>query len=198
MPSNKNVQAMMAAIATDPSKLLGLVIGDCAIEPPGLYMPRGEAKPLPQIRLPAGMSPSPAPSARYVVVCMDFDAPYPILPFFGPVLHWIQADLVVVVSSSSSDAAGVATLEVAEDGGGPGACIAEYLSPNPPPGSAPHRYGFYLYEQPPGFDAARWMARAPGRQGKMGNWKRIRYGLDGWARKAGLGAIVAANYFTSN
>ncbi|KAM3439607.1 hypothetical protein MY4824_002599 [Beauveria thailandica] len=197
MPSNKNAQAIMAAIATDPSKILGLVIGDCAIEPPGLFMPRGEAKPLPQIRLPVGMSPPPAPSARYVVVCMDFDAPYPALPCFGPVLHWIQADLVVA-SSSSDDAAGVAatTLEVAD--GSSGGRIAEYLSPNPPPGSAPHRYGFYLYEQPEGFDATQWMARAPGRQGKMGNCKRIRYGLDGWARKAGLGAIVAANYFTSN
>ncbi|KAM3477588.1 hypothetical protein MY5147_002660 [Beauveria neobassiana] len=29
----------MAAIARDSSKILGLVIGDCAIEPPGLYMP---------------------------------------------------------------------------------------------------------------------------------------------------------------
>ncbi|KAM3461236.1 hypothetical protein MY5147_002640 [Beauveria neobassiana] len=99
----------MAAIARDSSKILGLVIGDCAIEPPGLYMP-------PRRSIPPPRRHEPATSA-------------------------VRA--------------------------------------------------------PPGFDATRWMAPASGRQGEMGNWKRIRYGLDGWASKAGLGAIVAANYFTS-
>ncbi|KAM0671117.1 hypothetical protein ACQRIU_001512 [Beauveria bassiana] len=172
----------MAAIARDSSKILGLVIGDCAIEPPGLYMPP-QAKPLPQIPPPRRHEPATSAVRASAV-------------FSGPCCHWIQADLVVA-PSSSSDTAGVATLEVA-DGSFGGRCIAEYLSPNPSPGSAPHRYGFYLYEQSPGFDATRWMAPAPGRQGEMGNWKKIRYGLDGWASKASLGAIVAANYFTSN
>ncbi|KAH8710493.1 hypothetical protein HC256_007332 [Beauveria bassiana] len=116
----------MAAIARDSSKILGLVIGDCAIEPPGLYMP----------------------PRRSTAVLGEY-----------------------ALRST---------------------CLRTRRR------GAPHRYGFYLYEQPPGFDATRWMAPASGRQGEMGNWKRIRYGLDGWASKAGLGAIVAANYFTSN
>ncbi|KAJ3473433.1 hypothetical protein NLG97_g10310 [Lecanicillium saksenae] len=73
--------------------------------------------------------------------------------------------------------------------------IANYASPNPPPGSSPHRYGFYLYEQPEGFDAGRWK---PAGGGKMGNVARIRYSLDEWEKEAGLGPILAANYFTSN
>lgn len=140
-----------------------------------------DAKALPKISFPV-----PDPSARYLVVSMDFDAPYPSWPFFGPVLHWIQPDVVPSSSSAGADA-----LEIGDGA----ASIAKYLSPNPPPGSAPHRYGFYLFEQPPGFDAARWAAPEGG---NMGNGKRIRYGLDEWAKKAGLGPILAANYFTSN
>ncbi|KAM3461285.1 hypothetical protein NHJ6243_005209 [Beauveria neobassiana] len=97
----------MAAIARDSSKILGLVIGDCAIEPPGLYMPP-QAKPLPQI--PPPRRHEPATSA-------------------------VRAANLVIVASSSSDTAGVVTLEVA-DGSFGGICIAEYLSPNPTPGSA--------------------------------------------------------------
>lgn len=41
MLSNENAQAIMAAIATDRSKVLGVVIGDKKIEPPGFYIPRG-------------------------------------------------------------------------------------------------------------------------------------------------------------
>lgn len=40
MPSNKNAQAIMDAIATDKTKVLGVVIGDKKIDPPGLYIPR--------------------------------------------------------------------------------------------------------------------------------------------------------------
>lgn len=43
MPSNKNAQTIMSAIATDASKVLGVVIGDKKLEPPGLYIPRGGA-----------------------------------------------------------------------------------------------------------------------------------------------------------
>lgn len=41
MPSNKKAQAIMAAIATDSSKVLGVTIGDKKIDLPGLYIPRG-------------------------------------------------------------------------------------------------------------------------------------------------------------
>ncbi|PMB68971.1 hypothetical protein BM221_005557 [Beauveria bassiana] len=147
----------MAAIARDSSKILGLIIGDCAIEPPGLYMPRvGPYKPhlslhkislvnkstilqkpsrFRRFRLLVGASPPPAPFTRYVVVGMDFDAPYPSLPVFlfsGPCCHWIQADLVVVVASSSSDTAGVATPEVADGSFGGMHCAV--LVPEPAAG----------------------------------------------------------------
>ncbi|KAM3546792.1 hypothetical protein ARSEF1564_000368, partial [Beauveria bassiana] len=151
----------MAAIARDSSKILGLMIGDCAIEPPGLYMPRvGPYKPhlslhkislvnkstilqkpsrFRRFRLLVGTSPPPAPFTRRT-------------------------------SSSSSRHRLPTRRELRRPRSQTavlGGCIAQYLSPNPPPGSAPHRYGFYLYEQPPGFEATRWMAPAPGRQGEM-------------------------------
>ncbi|KAM3546827.1 hypothetical protein ARSEF1564_000403 [Beauveria bassiana] len=96
----------MAAIARDSSKILGLMIGDCAIEPPGLYMPRVEAKPLPQI--PPPRRHEPATGAVHA------------------------ADLVVVVASSSSDTAGVATPEVADGSFGGMHCAV--LVPEPAAG----------------------------------------------------------------
>lgn len=160
-----------------------------------------EARPLPQLSFAV-----PDQTKRYIVVSLDFDAPYPSAPFLGPVLHWIQPNLVPSPSSGPD-----ATTD-ADGGGGGGAAgavvkleskdaqegkgfVANYLSPNPPPGSAPHRYGFYLYEQPGGFDAARW---APAAGAKLGHVARVRYSLDDWEREAGLGRVLAANYFTSN
>jgi hypothetical protein len=54
---------------------------------------------------------------------------------------------------------------------------------------------FLAYEQPEGFDVARF---APRGGVKVGNWKRMRFDLRAWEREAGLGKVVASNFFLSN
>lgn len=115
-----------------------------------------------------------------MVVGLDIDAPFPSCTVLGPIMHWVQSDL------KPDEGGGPAVLRA---GGSP---VVSYIGPAPPPGSAPHRYCFFLYEQPAGFDAA---AHA----GVMvSNWARMRFSLDDWERKIRLGPILAANYYTSN
>ena len=73
--------------------------------------------------------------------------------------------------------------------------VSDYIGPAPPPGSSPHRYVYVLYEQPAGFDGAKY---APPNGQKMGNASRMWYDFDKWAGTIGLGDFVAANYYNSN
>lgn len=73
--------------------------------------------------------------------------------------------------------------------------MANYISPSPPPGSGPHRYTFFLYEQPDDFDAKKY---APPQGREMGVYDRVRFDFDTWSREVGLGDLVAGNYFWSN
>ncbi|ODM16091.1 hypothetical protein SI65_08525 [Aspergillus cristatus] len=72
------------------------------------------------------------------------DAPFPSLPILGPILHWIQPDIQVQQIASPSTSAS-STLKMTAP------FVANYIGPALPPGSAPHRYVFLLYEQPEGF-----------------------------------------------
>ena len=116
-------------------------------------------------------------------MCLDPDAPHPSFSFLGPVLHWIQPGLQI----SNQD--GQTILKASEP------FVANYGAPHPPPGSPPHRYCFYLYEQPASFDGKTY---APANGAEMGVWGRMRYSLDVWEKEAGLGPIIATNYFNSN
>ncbi len=69
------------------------------------------------------------------------------------------------------------------------------IGPGPPPGSAPHRYTFWLYEQPAGFDAKRY---APAGGKGMGAGGRMRYDLEKFEQEVKLGPLVAGNYYMSN
>ncbi|KAJ5198875.1 hypothetical protein N7472_004079 [Penicillium cf. griseofulvum] len=60
---------------------------------------------------------------------------------------------------------------------------------------APHRYLFFLYEQPEDFDLT---AYAPAGGKNLGNLSRMRYDFDAWAEEIKLGPPVAFNYFTCN
>lgn len=99
----------------------------------------------------------------------------------GPILHWIQPGLRADVASG--------TLKTTAP------FVANYIGPAPPPGSAPHRYVFLLYEQPEGFDGAEY---APADGKELSNWYRIRYDLESWEKAVGLGEVVGVNYFVSN
>jgi phosphatidylethanolamine-binding protein (PEBP) family uncharacterized protein len=131
-------------------------------------------------QLPAGTG-----TGTYLVISLDIDAPFPSFNILSPILHWIQPDL----KSSGLESPTTnnnKTLSSASP------FIANYIGPAPPPGSAPHRYVFLLYEQPEKYVS-------PGGKGKnVGMWPRVRYDLDAFEKEAGLGAVIAANYFCSN
>lgn len=120
------------------------------------------------------------PTSTYLVVSLDIDAPFPSFGILGPILHWIQSDIKVTSE-------GVLVSDAP--------FVANYIGPAPPPMSAPHRYIFFLYEQPADFDLT---AHAPVGGKKLSNSNRMWYDLDAWAEEIKLGPLVAFNYFTCN
>lgn len=129
--------------------------------------------------------PSSSPSKTYMAVGLDIDAPFPSFGVLGPILHWIQPGFKPEAPSEG----GIVKLKSTEP------FVANYIGPAPPPGSSPHRYIFFLYEQPEGFEGAQY---APANGKELSNWFRMRYDLDNWEREIGLGGVVGCNYFTSN
>jgi len=127
----------------------------------------------------------PSISGTYLVIGLDIDAPFPSFGVLGPILHWVQPGLKA--EATGADATPV--LKATEP------FIANYIGPAPPPGSSPHRYIFFLYEQPDAFDGTRY---APKDGQPLGNWQRMRASLDDLAREYKLGPVLAANFFTSN
>ena len=122
----------------------------------------------------------PGAKGVYLVVGLDLDAPFVSLPVLGPILHWVQSGLV-------AGADGVLEAKAP--------FTANYIGPAPPPGAAPHRYVFLLYEQPAGYDVAKY---APADGKKLGNAKRMFYRLENLEKEIKLGPVIAANYFKSN
>ena len=120
-------------------------------------------------------------NSTYIAICLDLDAPVPSFSILGPVLHWCQPGL-------KPDVSGSGTLTSSEP------FVANYAGPGPPPGSSPHRYVFLLYEQPAGFEVSKY---APAGGKGMGIRGRMRYDLGVFEREAGLGEVVAVNYFRS-
>lgn len=119
-------------------------------------------------------------SKTYLIVSLDIDAPFPSFDILGPILHWIQPGVKISESGTLDTTAPF---------------VADYIGPAPPPGSSPHRYIFFLYEEPAGFDAK---AHAPPNGKKLGAMSRMRYDFDAWAKKINLGSILAFSYFNSN
>ncbi|KAL1880280.1 hypothetical protein Plec18167_003683 [Paecilomyces lecythidis] len=174
MPANKSVQRALSLIESDKSKILGLTVGSHTNIKPGTYIPRADAQSAPQISFELT-----DPSKTYMVVGLDIDAPFPSLDILGPILHWIQPGMRTEN----------AVLKATEP------FVANYIGPAPPPGSSPHRYIFFLYEQPAGFEGSRY---APPDGQNLSNWHRMRFDLDAWEKKTQLGPVLAANYFCSN
>lgn len=175
------------------------------------------------------------------MLALDLDAPFPLLPVLGPILHGIQPGL-------TAGASGDLTTSTPP--------VAGYIGPAPPPRkschpvsflsnrlvffclvheymilfhrrgwnfqimdqtkyqrdkwdtergkphtdlipvSGPHRYVFLLYEQPSGFDAKKFMPQAEGQEFPM--MQRIRFDPSKFVKDAGLGEVLAGNYFESN
>ncbi|KKK15677.1 hypothetical protein P175DRAFT_0507097 [Aspergillus ochraceoroseus IBT 24754] len=178
MPVNQSVKNALTLIKNDPSKVLGLKVGTHEINP-GQYVPKADAQSAPELSFPAV-----SPNGIYMVVGLDIDAPFPSFDVLGPILHWIQPDLRPTRSQN-----GTFALKTTAP------FVANYIGPAPPPPSSPHRYIFFLYEQPANFEGKKY---APPNGQNLSNWNRMRYDLDAWEKKIGLRAPIAANYFESN
>ncbi|KAI1373966.1 putative protease inhibitor [Hypoxylon crocopeplum] len=179
MPGTSNIKAALSLIENDKSKVLGLTVGKHSNVQPGQYIPKAEAQSEPVLSFS-----SLSPEKTYLVIGLDPDAPFPSFGVLGPVLHWSQPGMKA---------------EPAEAGGftlkSTGPFVANWIGPGPPPISAPHRYTFFLYEEPEGFDVKKYAS--PG--GKdVGVGPRMRFDLDAWAKEVKLGAPIAVNYFKSN
>jgi len=173
MPDISNIEKILSSLKTDNSKVLGVAVGTTTVTP-GLYIPKAEAQDAPTLSF-KGAGP-------YIVVGLDLDAPFQSITVLGPILHWIQSGL-------KPDGAG----SVLSSAGTP--FVANFIGPAPPPFSGPHRYAFFLYDQPADFD---YTKHAPAGGKRLGNGSRMRYDLRVFEKKAGLGPVLAANYFTSN
>ncbi|KAK4210482.1 phosphatidylethanolamine-binding protein [Rhypophila decipiens] len=160
-------------------------------------------------RRSSGISLRPDPAQlhsqpRYMVVALDLDAPFPSVPLMAPLLHGVQADLVL--STDEIDEGEeyipleVASLDSAE---GYGECVnhvVDYIGPSPPPTSSPHRYMFMLWEQPRGLTRARIaeevkLGNGYGHGDHMGIKGRARWDQEGFEKRLGLERVVGGNYF---
>ncbi|CAG8409264.1 unnamed protein product [Penicillium salamii] len=172
--SDSHINTAFSLIENDESKVLTMTIGKHENVQPGARLPRKDAQDPPKLSFTGAK-----PDTKYVVVSLDIDAPFPSFGVLGPILHWIQSDVKVTESFALEFDAPF---------------IANWIGPAPPPGSAPHRYIFFLYEQPDSFDLK---DHAPADGKALSNWNRMRYDLDAWAEQAKLGPPVAFNYFSS-
>jgi len=179
MAKNANVKAVLS----NSLPLIKVTFGSEIVKEPGQYLTRQIAASTPSI---AHNTSSGTYTGAYVMLNVDLDAPFPSFAFLAPIMHWLQSDLTL---SSTKDEGGFATLSAPEDS----KVSVDWAGPGPPPGSAPHRYVFMLYEQPEGFDSEK-LGLVEG----AGIRARMRFDLDGFEKKAGLGKAVAGNWFVSN
>ncbi|ODM19736.1 hypothetical protein SI65_04722 [Aspergillus cristatus] len=177
----ESADSAISLCSRDPSKVLGVTVGSHNVTP-GQFIPRGEAQSIPEITFT-----NTTANKTYLLVSIDLDGPFPSFSILSPILHWIQPSLHPTPSNDGT----ITTLKANVP------FIANWIGPEPPPGSGPHRYVFLLYEQPEGFEGAAGKYRPEGGK-EMGIWGRVRFDLDGFEREVGLGKAVAANYFFSN
>ena len=202
MPAIKSVETALSLIKSDNSKILDLTIGTHKVTP-GQQIPKaGRSKSIHdnfrilfycnEYHWKSAADAQAVPelaynvtAGTYMVIGLDIDAPFPSFGILGPILHWIQPGLE---PEQAADGRFVLT-----SSGTP--FVANYIGPAPPPGSAPHRYVFLLYEQPADFDVKNY---APSEGKNLGNWHRMRYDLGAFEKEAKLGPVLASNYFFSN
>jgi phosphatidylethanolamine-binding protein len=122
MPPTKG-SATAIQKATDSSNLK-LSFGSESVTKPGVYVSRAVATAAPTLHLESGTF---STTQKYLVVCIDLNAPFPSFPVLGPILHWIQTDLV---AEGPPDPEGFVELK-AEGDVGP---VVKYAGPGPPPG----------------------------------------------------------------
>lgn len=130
-------------------------------------------------QIPTLSAPPGLPQGTYTVISIDLDAPFISWNVLGPVAHWIQTGFKVNQPEQELNSDEPA--------------IAPWVAAGPPPGAAPHRYVFLLYNETPGSTVSPNLKEKP-----MSLMQRMRFDVDAMVKQLGLGEIVAANYFVSN
>ncbi|KIX96034.1 uncharacterized protein Z520_08289 [Fonsecaea multimorphosa CBS 102226] len=174
MPDHPILKSVLSLIEDNDAKTLRVSFSSRKVKP-GDKIPKREAQEVPTLGWNA------ASGQKFLVVCLDIDAPFPTFAPLSPVLHWLQTGLAAEGSTSGGDLTS------------PDPAIAHWAAPGPPPLSSPHRYIFLLYDQPADFDT-RTLAKAGG----FGIRERMRWDLSRFEQQAKLGPAVAATYFLSN
>ncbi|KAK7461290.1 hypothetical protein VKT23_008469 [Stygiomarasmius scandens] len=118
---------------------------------------------------------------RFVIALVDPDAPTPGDQSLAQIRHFIGGDYVI----SSTQPSGTARLTNLSAG------LAEYVAPGPPEDSAPHRYTFLVYKQPPNFSEV-----APSLVNSSTALEAIvKFNLSSFAESTGLGEPIAGTFF---
>lgn len=176
------VRDTIKSIDAGSLSILGITYGTShPIPKPGAFLSRHDAASTPTLYHSAS-------SGRFIACCIDLDAPFPSFPFLSPIAHCIQSDLVPSSQPTTTDDGTKYELKVEGDV----RPIATYARPGPPPLSAPHRYVFLLYEQPIDFEKNKL-----GMPEELGIKDRVMWNQSKFEKKAGLGSVVAGNYFVS-
>jgi hypothetical protein len=165
---------------------LRVVFPEASITSPGVKLSSLPTKATPKLSIASSLV-KPHPGDKYVVICLDLDAPFPSFSPLGPIAHAIDFDLV----ASPADSEGFSLLESKT------VSLIPYTGPGPPPPSAPHRYVFMAWEQPEGIstDMVRKQFSIPETPGVMA---RMRWDQPAFETKLGLGKALAANYFVAS
>ncbi|KAJ5818945.1 hypothetical protein N7474_004536 [Penicillium riverlandense] len=123
---------------------------------------------------------------RYLILFLDLDVMMPGAAIQTVVLHWYQSGLIV--NCTDTDSRG--HLVPSADSGGPSSPIAEYIGPQPPPGSH-HRYVYLLYVQPFKYRFPACFSHIPPKIMAA----RAGFDVRRFMQAAGLDVPLAVNYF---
>jgi phosphatidylethanolamine-binding protein (PEBP) family uncharacterized protein len=176
------VRDTIKSIDAGSTSILGVTYGsNHPIPKPGTFLSRHDAASTPTLYHSAS-------SGRFITCCIDLDAPFPSFPFLSPILHYIQSDLIPSSQPTTTDDGTKYELKVENDV----KPICAYTGPRPPPISAQHRYVFLLYEQPIDFEKNELSLPE-----ELGIKDRVMWNQKEFEKKAGLGKVVASNYFVS-
>lgn len=181
------LEKLNASTATEPELRVVFPEGT-SVSKPGIKLPKLAAKDTPDLSLASALV-KPHDGDKYIALCIDLDAPFTSFSFMGPIVHWLATDLV----ADQASAAGSFTPLTTET-----PHVMSYAGPGPPPGSAPHRYVFMVWEQPTAVaspDKVRDDLSLPAEPGLMA---RIRWDQIAFEQKMGLGEPLAVNYFVAS
>ncbi|KAI9677849.1 MAG: hypothetical protein M1829_002346 [Trizodia sp. TS-e1964] len=149
---------------------LAVRYGTTLVSPQGLILSKDATASQPTIGTAAALK------GTYILLVIDPDA-----GTFAEVLHWLQPGLTSIANGSVNAAGFVPLTTNAQP-------ISQYVGPAPPLNTGYHRYTLLLFSQPANFSVPSAFAgfKYPNITG---------FNTANFVKAAGLGPVVAANYF---